>query len=196
MEGTEMKLNIGCGTNKLPDYVRIDIDPLVEPDHVLDMNKDKLPYENDSVDEILCSHMIEHLDDMTNFYQECYRVLKHETGRLTVVTPHYLHESSWADPDHVWHIPPKFFQYLDRRCTGSDGRPVVCGEFDFQIVDMVMVLDAETKKKYQTTGQWEFAAKFLANSVESISVVLMPIKPARVMESKFPQTTRTALKRR
>lgn len=57
-EGREVKLNIGCGRDKLEGYIGVD-----KYDESADINEDFFEVEipNDSVDEILASHLIEHI---------------------------------------------------------------------------------------------------------------------------------------
>jgi len=55
------KLNLGCGANHLIGYINIDIrvPKMREPDFVCDISK--LPYKNNTIDEIVCYHAFEHL---------------------------------------------------------------------------------------------------------------------------------------
>ena len=54
-----MKLNIGCGQDKLDGYVNIDIREEIEPDMVMDIRYlEKI--KDESCEEILASHVIEH----------------------------------------------------------------------------------------------------------------------------------------
>lgn len=56
-----LKLNLGCGSTKLEGYVNVDLEASCNPDLVFDFTKLYLPYEPDSVDEIVMFHTIEHI---------------------------------------------------------------------------------------------------------------------------------------
>ena len=93
-----LKLNIGCGLNKLEGYDNVDIDENVDPDVIAPAHK--LPYDDNSADEILASHVLEHMPHGINIDQpesvchpnvsdalkEWYRVLK-LGGRLEIRVP-------------------------------------------------------------------------------------------------------------
>lgn len=57
---TEVKLNLGCYDKKLPGFTNVDIRPECDPDVVDDAFKLET-FEEESVDLIYCSHMLEHL---------------------------------------------------------------------------------------------------------------------------------------
>ena len=81
-----MKLNLGCGFNKLAGYVNVDIRKEVSPDVVCDIQK--LLYPDNSVDEIFASHLLEHIGwrKVDEVLKEWYRVLKPE-GYLKLILP-------------------------------------------------------------------------------------------------------------
>ena len=85
-----MKLNIGCGDNKLEGYVNIDIDESLKPDLVCDVTYG-LPYEEGEVEEVLLYHTIEHLPKFQHqiIYQEVHRVLKPD-GLFIMSFPEFL----------------------------------------------------------------------------------------------------------
>ena len=84
------RLHLGCGIVKLSGYINIDADPNVNPDMVLDLTT-PLPYLDNSIDEIITYHFIEHLrrGQAENLIKECYRILK-KGGFLTIECPDIL----------------------------------------------------------------------------------------------------------
>jgi predicted SAM-dependent methyltransferase len=70
-------LNVGCGFNKMPDAINVDINPDTKPDIVCDIT-DPLPFDNNSFDRIYACHVIEHIKKLYHKQTlvEFYRVLK------------------------------------------------------------------------------------------------------------------------
>lgn len=62
MQVTPSKIELGCGSHKRTGFFGIDIAPSPAVDLVLDIERDKLPFPNDSVDYIYSSHAFEHLE--------------------------------------------------------------------------------------------------------------------------------------
>jgi hypothetical protein len=56
-----MKLNLGCGSNKIPEFVNIDSQPGCNPDLVLDFINEDLPYADNTIQEVVMFHTIEHI---------------------------------------------------------------------------------------------------------------------------------------
>lgn len=84
-----MKLNLGCGPNKLDGYVGCDIIDHPGVDYVCSV--DNLPFDDESVDEVLCEHIIEHLtvEQFNRSIVEWRRVLK-PGGYLVLECPDLL----------------------------------------------------------------------------------------------------------
>ncbi len=72
----KIKLDIGCGKNKLAGYTGIDINPNSDADIVASALA--VPFEDESVDEIYSAHIVEHFSpsEAQKFFDEIYRVLK------------------------------------------------------------------------------------------------------------------------
>ena len=88
---SQLKLHLACGLDYQPDYINVDLYPLPQGKYDAHFDVSKLPYEDNSVDEIRAFHIIEHFDffESQHVLNEWYRVLK-PGGRLWVETPDFL----------------------------------------------------------------------------------------------------------
>lgn len=79
------KLNLGSGNNRVDGFISVDL-----YDEEADVRADicELPYPDDSVDEIVCYQVIEHVpyNKSNQMFSEMYRVLKPQ-GTVIVETP-------------------------------------------------------------------------------------------------------------
>lgn len=70
-------LDLGCGINKVKGAVGVDYKKFKGVDIIHDLNKIPYPFEDNSVDEIHTSHLLEHLQiHVIEFFTECFRILK------------------------------------------------------------------------------------------------------------------------
>lgn len=92
------RLNLGCGYQPLPGWVNVDYIYTKYNDIVVDLNK-QWPWRDNSIQEIFCSHVLEHLEDPIHFFKEAQRVLKKD-GYLTVRVPHGWSDAAMGDPTH------------------------------------------------------------------------------------------------
>jgi len=82
-----IRLHLGCGLRKRQGWINIDIDKKAKPDIVADV-QDLSMFTNETVDEIDCCHLFEHLTYLgaTAALEEWYRVLK-KGGKLSLELP-------------------------------------------------------------------------------------------------------------
>lgn len=106
-----MKLHLGCGRNKLKGYLNCDISRDVRPDKILDLEK-KLPFKDDTVDEILIEHVLEHIRNFIPLMHEFYRVCK-KGAKIIIKVPFYLSCEQNSDSTHVRSFSPFSFDYFD-----------------------------------------------------------------------------------
>jgi hypothetical protein len=110
-----IKLDLGCGRNKLPGYVGVDLySPDADVKH--DLFKFPFPFASDSITEIHASHFIEHIPHQLRwpFFEECYRILKMD-GTMRIFVPSWKSERAYGDMTHQW--PPvtaMAFYYLNK----------------------------------------------------------------------------------
>jgi len=90
-----MRLNLGCGDDKKPSYINVDV--CGNPDMVCDLSKFPWPWEENSVDEVYSSHFLEHVQDLDRTILEIHRVLK-PNGVIHFRVPHF------RNPFGAWHL--------------------------------------------------------------------------------------------
>lgn len=113
-----MKLDLGCGQNKREGFTGVDI--WEGADVVCDLFQTPWPFEDDSVDEIWCSHVVEHVPDLIAFLNECHRIMK-KGAVMTIHAPYYSSIRCWQDPTHVRAISEVTFAYFNKAWRESQG---------------------------------------------------------------------------
>ena len=121
------KLNIGAGFQIIEGFTNIDCVQCVDNDGkeytdvICDVEKERLPFEDNSIDEIACYEFLEHmsherdnpdkLDALIWVMNEMWRVLKPD-GILKGKCPHEGGENAFADPTHQRVILAATFDYF------------------------------------------------------------------------------------
>ncbi len=97
-----MKLNLGCGMKKLPGYHNSDFNADFGPDSVVNLDQYPWPWKDDSCEEVVIEHALEHLADPYKAVSELYRITK-PGGKIIVKVPHYSiggnhwgHKTFWS----------------------------------------------------------------------------------------------------
>ena len=104
-----MKLNLGAGETYLDGYVNVDWNSIIAVDVTHDLNKLPYPFESNSFDEILASHVLEHLDRPFSIMTELHRILK-PNGLLHIKVPHFSRGFTHAEHCHGFDVSfPKYF---------------------------------------------------------------------------------------
>lgn len=110
-----LKLDLGCGKNKREGFTGVDIRKFDGVDLVADLTK-PWPWKDGSVEEVNCSHFLEHLTapERVHFANELFRVLK-QGGKAQIVTPHWCSCRAYGDMTHQWPPVSEFwFYYLSK----------------------------------------------------------------------------------
>jgi len=78
------KVDIGGGYRSKPGFMRLDLDLSLRPNLIADAHC--LPFRNEAIDEIYCSHLLEHLQDPVVAAKEVMRVLR-PSGHSVFIVP-------------------------------------------------------------------------------------------------------------
>lgn len=106
-----LMVNIGAGKTFIPGFINVDIAPVA--DVVLNLDKDKLPFDDNSVDVIFSYHALEHTNEYLFALSEIHRVLKHG-GRFLLGVPYVtLTEYNLVNPYHKQNFNEHSFDFFD-----------------------------------------------------------------------------------
>jgi len=86
-----------------PGWINLDVMALPGVDVVADLDRcaeAPLPFEADSIDELLMSHVIEHLHHTLPLMQELHRIAR-AGAMLTIRVPYGGTDDAWEDPTHL-----------------------------------------------------------------------------------------------
>lgn len=137
-----MKINIGSGGVKLEGFVTCDYDALAEPDHIVNLETDTLPFEDNTVEVVVAHHILEHLGPgYFHCLQELYRVCK-PGAFIDIRVPHHRHDYFYDDPTHRRAITVGgmllFSKKHNQLCREQGAASSRLGDYfgvDFEIVD-------------------------------------------------------------
>lgn len=107
-------LDIGCGSNKTPGFIGMDIRELPGVDIVHDLEKFPYPIESETVHTITASHIYEHIKPWLSikFMDELWRILK-VGGQLAMSMPYGWSYGYIQDPTHCNPANEATWQYFD-----------------------------------------------------------------------------------
>lgn len=98
-----MRLNVGCGRNILSGWINLDATRLPGVDVVADLERcgqHLLPFEDNSFDEFLLSHVIEHIQDTLPLMEELHRIARPKACAVVRV-PYGSSDDALEDPTHI-----------------------------------------------------------------------------------------------
>jgi len=135
-EQKPLKLDLGCGKNKKEGFLGVDIRGFDGVDVVFDLSQ-KWPWEEGSVEEVNCSHFVEHLiaPERIHFANELHRVLA-KGAKATLIVPSWSSCRAYGDLTHQWPPVSEFwFNYLNkawREANAPHNDAYTC-DFDFTV---------------------------------------------------------------
>lgn len=98
-----LRLNVGAGFDKKEGYVNIDSSVEVNPDVICDLDEERLPYEDSSVDVVYSRHSLEHFSKPVEVLEELYRVSKNGSIWNIIVPFGFSHQDTLFHKTIGWH---------------------------------------------------------------------------------------------
>lgn len=94
-----IRINLGCEAEYKEGWINIDFDKRSKADLYLDLNKFPYPFKDNSVDEILASAILEHLEDYYKSMMELWRISK-DGALIYISVPHFSNFLFSAEAEH------------------------------------------------------------------------------------------------
>jgi hypothetical protein len=192
-----IKLNLGCGQNKKDGYVNVDKYDSFEPDVVWDLEQFPWPFEDNSVEEIVMYHSLEHMGADTEVFlsimKELYRVSAPD-GQVHITVPHEFSDGFAGDPTHVRPINGAilslFSQAKNRewKTLGWPNTPLgVYLGIDFETSSLLHSLTPEWARQYESGALNQNELNFAINSYRNVISEVSAILIARKSDQPAPE---------
>lgn len=133
-----MKLDLGSGPTPSEGFTGVDLYcPELGEYGKVDLTLFPWPFDDESIDEVHCSHYIEHSprEVWPQFVDELYRILK-PGAKATIIHPHVKSVRAFQDPFHVDFLPAERWLYVSkewREANGLDRPPYPTCDFDVDV---------------------------------------------------------------
>lgn len=179
-----MKINIGSGFKRIDGFINVDNFQGCKPDFLCDIEKDRLPFEDNSVSYVTAHHILEHTHDIFHVMRELYRVCK-DGAVLDIRVPHPRHDTFLIDPTHVRPIYPhtmsmfgKKHNLKDIEAGGCETPIALIHDVDFEMTKFDFNLDPFYVKVFQEfeNHECDFIARSQNNVVMEIQMFMKVVK--------------------
>ena len=108
-------LDLGCGNNKTPESIGVDISSESKADVICNLNSYPFPFKDNSFDGVVSKQVFEHLDDVEKLMHEIHRITKNK-AKISVHVPHFSCFYSYADPSHKRAFSVFSFDKISQKC--------------------------------------------------------------------------------
>jgi SAM-dependent methyltransferase len=175
-----VNIDIGCGGAKREGFIGLDSVAAPGVDYVLDLTKDRFPFEDASVDYVFSSHFLEHIKIPFHVLEEIGRVCK-DGARIEFWTPYAFSNEAFLYGHEIFLTEETWLQfYMDPWASTLRGRWLI------QNINYVVL--AETAREIIENGfSLDFAIRYFKSVVCEFGVeiefrrdsTLAPVVPRR-----------------
>ena len=168
MKDGAVKIDLGAGRVKRPGYLSIDRQKTPGIHVVCDVEK-RLPFRDNSIDEVFSRHLFEHVRNLIPLFEEVHRICK-PRARVIINVPYYTSIKSYKDPTHVNWFTENTFEYFE----GKDWENF---EFPFRGAFRIIKIDYLYQRPFHRYIPFmSFWRRILMNTVTSMIAELEVIK--------------------
>ena len=151
------KLNMWCWKDIREGYLNVDIVNLPWVDKVFNFESFPYPFEDNTFDEIYCSHILEHMSDLWKVMDEFYRIWKNWC-KIKIKVPYFASPNAMWDYTHKRMFNTHSFEYFTKDCYYNN--------VDFKIV----------KQRIHRLSNHEFLkSEWIGNKIMDPIVNLFPV---------------------
>jgi len=189
----KIKLNLGCGFQKLEGFVNVDISDISEPDVKHDLMQFPWPFETSSVDHIVAKDILEHVgnssDDFIAVIKEMYRVSANGAA-WEVQFPHHRSDLAYDDPTHIRRLTQTTFKMFDQKRAlemqkrkQAESPLSLIYDIDIEVCDVkhewVPYWSEQVRTKQMSEDELYFALNTRSNVAQSVILLIQVHKPGR-----------------
>jgi SAM-dependent methyltransferase len=151
-----LRINLGAGTDIIPNWLNHDVAGLSGIDCVHDLNIRPWPWDSGCVTEIKACDVLEHLDEFIPAMEEIWRILT-PGGTCSISVPYWNSWCAAADPTHRRGFHEITFQFFDPVSPYCRSRPYY-STARFDILEEAFIL-APFNPYYSLPGVGEIAVR-------------------------------------
>lgn len=203
------RINLGCGMQKIEGFVNVDINPIYEPDVVVDLNKFPWPFADNEFDHVVAKDIIEHLGDtgadFIKVMQELYRI-SNNGAIWEVQAPHWNCDIAKDDPTHTRVLTPNTFGLFNKKLTierlnngqVSTSTLAFDADVDIEVCDMQFqytpLWEQRVRKKEITPEELNYALNYMNNVALTTMFLIQVHKPGRNDFEEYEKIVKETLK--
>ena len=164
-----IRYDLACGQNVREGFVGVD---LYAPGALQVDLRQPWPWDDNAVDELHCSHFIEHLtgEEQIHLMNEAHRVLK-PGGKLTIITPWWNSVRYHQDPTHKKAFTDTSGLYYNKQWREANKLThyPITADFDFTVAYSM----SDQRWMGAHEGAQQFALRYYANVIDDLTVVFI-----------------------
>jgi SAM-dependent methyltransferase len=138
-------IELGCGRKKKQNRIGIDKTDSPHTDIVADLENGLSFLPDNSVDEVHCRSLLEHINNFEQLIREIIRVLK-KNGRAYIFVPHFSNPYYYSDFTHIKYFGLyTFYYFVDSKHQLSRKVPTFYTDIRIQIISQRLVFRSSFK---------------------------------------------------